>query len=87
MLTREQQEFLVRVGPDTPMGALLRRYWVPVLLAEELPEPDCPQVRVRILGEDLIAFRDTDGRVGLVDEFCPHRGTSLYFGRNEENGI
>jgi phthalate 4,5-dioxygenase len=87
VLTREQQEFLVRVGPDTPMGALLRRYWVPVLLAEELPEPDCSQVRVRILGEDLIAFRDTEGRVGLVDEFCPHRGTSLYFGRNEENGI
>jgi phthalate 4,5-dioxygenase len=87
VLTREQQEFLVRVGPGTPMGALLRRYWVPVLLAEELPEPDCSQVRVRILGEDLIAFRDTDGRVGLVDEFCPHRGTSLYFGRNEENGI
>jgi phthalate 4,5-dioxygenase len=87
VLTREQQEFLVRVGPGTPMGALLRRYWVPVLLAEELPEPDCSQVRVRILGEDLIAFRDTEGRVGLVDEFCPHRGTSLYFGRNEENGI
>jgi len=87
VLTREQQEFLVRVGPGTPMGALFRRYWVPVLLAEELPEPDCPQVRVRILGEDLIAFRDTAGRLGLVDEFCPHRGTSLYFGRNEENGI
>jgi nitrite reductase/ring-hydroxylating ferredoxin subunit len=86
-LTRDQQEFLVRVGPQTPMGELLRRYWVPVLLADELPEPDCPPVRVRILGEDLIAFRDTDGRIGLVDEFCPHRGVSFYFGRNEECGL
>jgi phthalate 4,5-dioxygenase oxygenase subunit len=86
-LTREQQEILVRVGPGTPMGELFRRYWVPVLLAEELPGPDCPQVRVRILGEDLIAFRDTSGRIALVDEFCPHRGTSLFLGRNEEDGI
>jgi phthalate 4,5-dioxygenase len=86
-LTHEQQETLVRVGPGTAMGELFRRYWVPVLLAEELPEPDCPQVRVRILGEDLIAFRDTSGRIGLLDEFCPHRGTSLYLGRNEEDGI
>jgi len=86
-LTREQQELLVRVGAGTPMGDLFRRYWVPILLAEELPEPDCPQVRVRILGEDLIAFRDTDGRIGLIDEFCPHRGASFYFGRNEEGGL
>ncbi len=86
-LTREQQEFLVCVGAHTPMGALFRRYWVPILLAEELPEADCSQVRVRILGEDLIAFRDTEGRIGLIDEFCPHRGVSLYFGRNEESGL
>lgn len=86
-LSREQQEALVRVGAGTPMGDLFRRYWVPVLLAKELPEPDGPQVRVRIMGEDLIAFRDTQGRVGLIDEFCPHRGVSFYFGRNEESGI
>ena len=83
----ETAETLVRTGPGTPMGALLRRYWVPVLLANELAEPDGPQVRVQILGEKLLAFRDSEGEVGLIDEFCTHRGASLYFGRNEENGI
>ena len=86
-LSREAQELLVRVGPGTAMGALMRRYWVPILLGTELPEPDGPQVRVRILGEDLLAFRDTDGRIGLIDQFCAHRGVSLFFGRNEECGI
>lgn len=86
-LTREQQETLVRVGPGTPMGTLMRRYWIPVLLDWELPEPDCAPVRVRVLGEDLIAFRDTDGRVGLLDQFCAHRGVSLFFGRNEQCGL
>ncbi|HYZ15025.1 MAG TPA: Rieske 2Fe-2S domain-containing protein, partial [Candidatus Acidoferrum sp.] len=86
-LTHEQQETLVRVGPGTPMGDLLRRYWIPVLLSEELLEADGPQVRVRILGEDLLAFRDTNGRIGLIDEFCPHRGVSLFFARNEECGV
>jgi phthalate 4,5-dioxygenase len=80
-------ETLVRTGPGTPMGNLLRRYWVPVLMSREIAEPDGPQVRVRILGEKLLAFRDTDGEVGLIGEFCSHRGVSLYFGRNEENGI
>jgi len=69
------------------MGDLFRRYWLPALLAEELPEVDCPPVRVKILGERLIAFRDTQNRLGLVDEFCAHRGVSLWFGRNEENGL
>ena len=69
------------------MGAVLRRYWLPALLAHELPEPDCPPVRVKMLGERLIAFRDTAGRLGLIGEFCAHRGVSLWFGRNEENGI
>jgi nitrite reductase/ring-hydroxylating ferredoxin subunit len=69
------------------MGDLLRRYWLPVLLAEELPKPDCPPVRVQILGEELVAFRDTAGRVGLLQEACSHRGTSLYYGRNEECGL
>jgi len=69
------------------MGETMRRYWMPVLLDWELPEPDCPPVRVRILGEDLVAFRATDGRVGMLDEYCPHRVASLWFGRNEENGL
>ena len=69
------------------MGELFRRFWLPVLLSQELPEPDCPPVRVKILGEDLVAFRDTDGRVGLLDPRCPHRGADLFFGRNEECGL
>ena len=65
----------------------MRRYWIPALLSEEIPEPDSPPVRVRLLGEDLVAFRDSQGRVGLLDEHCAHRGTSLFFGRNEECGL
>jgi phthalate 4,5-dioxygenase oxygenase subunit len=87
MLPREDNDLLTRVGPGTPMGTTMRRYWIPALLARELPEPDCPPVRVRMLGEALIAFRDTQGRVGLLDEFCPHRRASLFFGRNEECGL
>ena len=87
MTTRAQNETLTRTGRGTPVGELLRRYWLPVLLASELPEPDCPPVRVKLLGERLIAFRDTGGRLGLVGEFCAHRGVSLWFGRNEEHGI
>ncbi len=86
-MEKHKAETLVRTGPGTRMGNLLRRYWVPVLLSREIAEPDGPQVRVQILGEKLLAFRDTDGAVGLIDEFCSHRGVSLYFGRNEENGI
>jgi phthalate 4,5-dioxygenase len=78
---------LVRTGPGTLMGNLIRRYWVPALLCSEVEEPDCPPVRVKLLGERLLAFRDTNGRVGLVDEFCRHRGASLFLGRNEECGI
>src|SRR4051812_22941537 len=87
MLTKEDNEKLTRVGPGTPMGTLFRRYWLPVLLSEELPEPDGPPVRVKALGEQLLAFRGTDGEVGLIDEFCPHRRASLYLGVNEENGM
>src|SRR5881628_978865 len=87
MFAAERNELLTRVGGGTPVGELFRRYWLPVLLGEELPEPDCPPVRVKLLGECLIAFRDTKGRLGLIDEFCAHRGVSLFFGRNEENGI
>jgi nitrite reductase/ring-hydroxylating ferredoxin subunit len=87
MLSKEENERITRVGPGTPMGKLMRRYWMPACLAEELPEPDCPPVRVRLLGEDLVAFRDTQGRIGLLDEFCPHRLASLFLGRNEECGL
>ena len=87
MLSAEDNELLTRVGPGTPMGKLLRRYWTPALLVSEVPAPDSDPVRVRLLGEDLVAFRDTNGRVGLVQENCPHRGASLFFGRNEEGGL
>ncbi|MGE4338171.1 MAG: Rieske 2Fe-2S domain-containing protein [Pigmentiphaga sp.] len=83
----EMAETLVRTGQGTPMGELMRRYWVPVVLSKEIAEPDGPQVRVQVLGEKLLAFRDTAGRPGLIGEFCSHRGVSLYFGRNEEGGI
>ena len=69
------------------MGNLMRRYWVPVLLSSEIAEKDGPQVRVKILGERLLAFRDSEGQAGLIDEFCSHRGASLFLGRNEEGGI
>ena len=87
MLKDEDNERLVRVGPGRPAGELFRRYWQPVLLSEEIAERDGAPMRVRLLGEDLIAFRDTNGRVGLVEAFCPHRRAPLYFGRNEECGL
>ena len=87
MTTAEENEQLTRTGPGMPMGALFRRYWLPALLAEEIAKPDCAPVRVRLLSERLVAFRDTQGRIGLIDEFCAHRGVSLFFGRNEECGI
>jgi phthalate 4,5-dioxygenase oxygenase subunit len=86
MLTPEENELLTRVGPGTPMGDLLRQYWMPAMLSAELT-PDGPPLRIRLLGEDLIAFRDTDGRVGLVANNCAHRGASLFFGRNEDRGL
>jgi phenylpropionate dioxygenase-like ring-hydroxylating dioxygenase large terminal subunit len=87
MLTRAENERITRVGPGTPMGTLMRRHWQPVLLREELGGPDSPPVRVRLLGEDLIAFCDSSGAVGLVDAFCPHRRAPMFFGRNEECGL
>ncbi len=87
MLTREENELLTRVGPGTPLGEMMRRYWMPALLADELPAPDCPPVRVKLLGEELVAFRDTEGRIGLLEEYCPHRLASMFLGRNEENGL
>src|ERR1700693_2435591 len=87
MLRKEQNDLLTRTGAGTPMGAMFRRYWIPALLAEELPENDCAPVRVQLLSERLIAFRDTQGRYGLIDEFCAHRGVSLWFGLNEDCGL
>ncbi|HUZ78192.1 MAG TPA: Rieske 2Fe-2S domain-containing protein [Chloroflexota bacterium] len=87
MLNPEENTLLCRVGPGTPMGNLMREYWIPAVRSEELPAPDCAPLRVRLLGEDLVAFRDTAGQVGLVQNACPHRGASLFFGRNEEHGL
>jgi phthalate 4,5-dioxygenase oxygenase subunit len=86
MLTREDNEFLTRVGPGTAMGQLMRQYWLPTLRSDEL-EPGGRVKRVRLLGEDLVAFRARDGQVGLVEEFCSHRRASLYFARNEDAGL
>jgi phthalate 4,5-dioxygenase oxygenase subunit len=87
MLSKEDNITLCQVGPGTLMGNLLRRYWTPALLSSELPEPDSPPIRVRLLGEDLVAFRDSSGRVGFFTQACPHRGASMFFGRNEEDGL
>jgi phenylpropionate dioxygenase-like ring-hydroxylating dioxygenase large terminal subunit len=87
MLTREENEALCRIGPGTLMGTLMREYWVPALVSSELPSPDSDPVRVMLLGEKLVAFRDTTGAIGLLQHSCPHRGASLFFGRNEESGL
>jgi phenylpropionate dioxygenase-like ring-hydroxylating dioxygenase large terminal subunit len=87
MLTREDNDRLTRVGPGTPMGELMRRYWIPAGFAHQVEKPDGPPARVMLMGERLVMFRDTKGRVGLLDERCPHRTASLFFGRNEECGL
>lgn len=87
MLSKEDNERVTRVGPGTQTGALMRHYWIPALLSSEIGEPDSPPVRVSLLGERLVAFRNSEGRVGLLEEFCAHRGVSLFLGRNEECGL
>ena len=87
MLNYEDNELLCRVGPGTAMGALMRQYWIPAAVSREFPKPDSPPVRIKLLGEPLVAFRDTDGNVGLVGAHCPHRRAQLFFGRNEEGGL
>ncbi len=87
MMSPADNETLVRVGPETPMGEMIRRYWIPALLSSEVSEPDGPPVRIRLLGEDLVAFRDTSGEVGLLEERCPHRQASLALGLNDKNGL
>ncbi|HEY7990760.1 MAG TPA: Rieske 2Fe-2S domain-containing protein [Stellaceae bacterium] len=86
MTTKQESELLTRVGPGTPMGNLMRHYWLPALKSSEL-KPDGDPVRLKLLGEELIAFRDSSGRVGIMDHRCPHRCASLFYGRNEEDGI
>jgi phenylpropionate dioxygenase-like ring-hydroxylating dioxygenase large terminal subunit len=87
MLSRQDNELVTRVGPGTPMGSLMRQYWVPAMLSSELPTADSDPVRVLLLGEQLIAFRDSNNKIGLIQNNCPHRGASLFFGRNEEAGL
>lgn len=87
MVSREENELLTRVGPGTPMGELMRRYWVPVVYSDQIAEPDSPPVRARLLCENLVVFRDSEGRVGLLDECCPHRTASMFYGRNEDCGL
>src|SRR2546427_9111849 len=87
MLSRDDNELLCRIGPGTPMGNLMRQYWVPAALSSELPEPDGAPLRVRLLGEDLIAFRVSSGAEGLIQNSCPHRGASVFYGRNEAEGL
>src|SRR5712671_275796 len=87
MLSAAENEILCRVEGEAPMGRLMRRHWVPALLSEQVSEPNGRPVRVQLFGEKLVAFRDSDGRVGMLGEFCPHRKASLFFGRNEECGL
>ncbi len=87
MLTSAENELLTRVEGDAPMGGIMRRHWLPACLSEQVSERDGDPLRVRLLGEDLVAFRDSEGRVGVIDAFCPHRKASLFFGRNEECGL
>jgi phenylpropionate dioxygenase-like ring-hydroxylating dioxygenase large terminal subunit len=87
MLSSEENELLTQTDPGTPAGEYFRRFWLPALLPSEVPTPDSPAVRVKLLNEELIAFRDSNGQVGIIDEFCPHRRASLFWGRNEECGL
>src|ERR1700686_1200786 len=87
MLTAEENDLLGRVEGNAAMGKLMRRHWIPACLSEEVAQPDGAPVKVRLLGEDLVVFRDSDGRLGVLDEHCPHRRASLALGRNEECGL
>ena len=86
-MTPEENDLLTRVENGAPMGQLMRQHWVPACLAEEVAEPDGAPVRLRLLGDNLVAFRDSKGRLGVLDENCPHRRASLVLGRNEECGL
>ena len=87
MLSQQENEMLTRVGRGTPMGELMRRYWIPAAYSHQIAKPDGPPIRVRLMGENLVLFRDTQNRIGLIDERCPHRTASMFYGRNEESGL
>ncbi|MBO0752675.1 MAG: Rieske 2Fe-2S domain-containing protein, partial [Bradyrhizobiaceae bacterium] len=87
MITAEENDLLCRVEGDAAMGQLMRRHWIPACMSEEVAQPDGAPVRARLLGEDLVVFRDSDGRLGVLGEYCPHRRASLVFGRNEACGL
>ena len=87
MLNAQDNELMCKVGPGTPMGEVLRRFWAPILISEDLPEPDCNPKEVRLLGEDFVAFRDSNGEIGFVEALCPHRRAPLFYGRNEHEGL
>jgi phthalate 4,5-dioxygenase len=87
MLSKEDNDLLTQSGAQTGAGKFFRRFWLPVALSRELPKPDCPPIRLKVMGEELIAFRDSSGQVGVIEPRCPHRGANLFFGRNEDHGI
>ncbi|MGW3984449.1 Rieske 2Fe-2S domain-containing protein [Streptomyces mirabilis] len=87
MLTAEENDTLTRVGPDTPMGRMMRRFWMPIATSAQLPAPDCDPLRASLLGESFLVFRDSSGKVGVLDELCMHRGVSLALGRVEDGGV
>ena len=87
MVTREDNDLLTRVEGDWPMGQIMRRHWLPACMIEEVAEADGAPVRARLLGVDLVVFRDTKGRIGVLDELCAHRRASLVYARNEDCGL
>jgi len=87
MLSKEHNELLTRVGKGTPMGEMMRRYWHPIAMSSELPTPDCDPLRQKLLGETFVVWRDTEGKVGVIDELCMHRGASMALARVEDGGI
>jgi phthalate 4,5-dioxygenase len=86
MLKTEENERLTQVGPGTPMGAVMRKYWMPACLSEELAPGGSPRL-VRLVGQRLVAFRSPNGKLGMLDEWCPHRAASLLLARNEDCGL
>ena len=87
MLTAKENKLLTEVGKGKPMGEFMRRYWIPAAKSEEIPTAGGAPARVKLLGEQLVLFRSSDGELGLIDEFCPHRRASLAYGRNESGGL
>ena len=87
MLTREENDLITQSGRGTPLGELMRLYWTPAFYSHEIRENDGTPLRLKLLGENLVAFRDTEGNVGVMEEFCPHRGASLALARNEDHGL